>query len=390
MSAPTATTIRNADLEHLHAILRGQHSHKLDLVAHARDLHSSAGNLTVIGGGGEPVISFDGVTPKDAILRPTTSADADIASKLEIPLTYLRRLRAEQIGLYDANVNTWLHGDPRRPFLIRGFTDNAPDTEQHDSTTTGGVLRALLSDSYRRIDNLDVLTAVLQGIKASGIPAEVTTADLSETRMYVKVFSPAVAAHAPALLQHYTSPFNGQRGVDNPTVFAGFVITNSETGHGRCAITPQLIVQICSNGMTLNKYALSAVHLGAKQPVGPINWSADTQAAETNLIIKQARDAVTQFLNPDFVAHHLARIEEVAGVAITDPPRTLKHLATELRFPVGVQETVLEHFYAGRDHTSGGVLHAVTSTAQLLPDPDAAYDLEGLGLKAMAIAARHA
>lgn len=37
----------------------------------------------------------------------------------------------------------------------------------------------------------------------------------------------------------------------------------------------------------------------------------------------------------------------------------------------------------------GGILHTATSTAQTLPDPDTAYDLERAGLKALALAAAY-
>jgi hypothetical protein len=63
---------------------------------------------------------------------------------------------------------------------------------------------------------------------------------------------------------------------------------------------------------------------------------------------------------------------------------------TTLRFPAEVQDTVLNHFIRGGDTTSGGVLHAVTSAAQTLPDADAAYDLERHGLEAMSLAAVYA
>ena len=47
----------------------------------------------------------------------------------------------------------------------------------------------------------------------------------------------------------------------------------------------------------------------------------------------------------------------------------------------------LTHFIRGGDVTAGGVLHAVTSVAQTLPDADAAHEMEGLGLRALEIAA---
>ncbi|WP_093078440.1 hypothetical protein [Pseudonocardia oroxyli] len=44
----------------------------------------------------------------------------------------------------------------------------------------------------------------------------------------------------------------------------------------------------------------------------------------------------------------------------------------------------------GGDPTSGGVLHAVTSTAQLQDDADAAHGMERAALQAMSLAAAHA
>ena len=51
--------------------------------------------------------------------------------------------------------------------------------------------------------------------------------------MYVRVVCEQVAVLAPALLADYRSPFTGAAGADNPAVFAGFVIRESETGMWR-------------------------------------------------------------------------------------------------------------------------------------------------------------
>jgi hypothetical protein len=57
-------------------------------------------------------------------------------------------------------------------------------------------------------------------------------------RMHVRVRCEAVQVLAPALLSDYKSPFTGARGADNPVVFAGFAVANSETGCGACTVTP--------------------------------------------------------------------------------------------------------------------------------------------------------
>lgn len=76
-------------------------------------------------------------------------------------------MRQAKTDLYDTNVNAWLADRPERRFLVRGLRDTA-------SATPGGVLRALLSDSYRIVDNLDILMAVLDGIRRTDVQAEVT------------------------------------------------------------------------------------------------------------------------------------------------------------------------------------------------------------------------
>lgn len=380
MSVTDTMTARNANLSDLHAMLEAQQSAKLDVVVPARDLTVVGGNVQVLGAG-EPVLTPDGVSLGQVSLRPTSHADANLAAKLDIPIKYVRRLRDQHIGLYDESLNTLLGEDPDYRFLVRGLVDAGTDS---------GVGRAFLSSSYRVTDNLDVLITVLEGIRAAGVPVQITQCDLSETKMYVAVKCDAVSAYAPSLLANYTSPFSGARGAENPLVFAGFVVSNSETGHGRTSITPRLTVQVCDNGMTIDKDALAATHLGAKMADGVIRWGADTKAAELSLITKQTRDAVTTFLDVDYVTAKLAQINRDAGVAISNPGATLEHVGQELRFSALQRQTVLSHFIDGGDRTSGGVLHAVTSAAQLIQDPDTAWEMERAGLKAMTLAAAHA
>jgi hypothetical protein len=47
----------------------------------------------------------------------------------------------------------------------------------------------------------------------------------------------------------------------------------------------------------------------------------------------------------------------------------------------------LAHFIRGGDLTAGGVMHAVTSAAQLMPDADTAHEMEAAGMRALALAA---
>lgn len=380
MTATELLTRRNAALPEIVEVLRAQQDAKLDVVSAAHSLRVVDGNLRVAGADHE--LTVDGVTTCDAALTPTASADADLAAKLDIPLPYLRRLRAQKTDLYDANVNAWLADKPDRRFLVRGLRDTA--------SPEPGVLRALLSDSYKVVDSLDVVMAVLQGIRQAGAQVEITQADLTERNVFVKVRSREVAEMAPDLLADYRSPFTGARGADNPLVFAGFVVSNSETGHGKFKITPQLVVQVCNNGMTINRHALSEVHLGGKLDEGQIRWSADTQATALELVGKKARDAVASFLDRDFVRAQLREITAEAGIPIRQPAETIEHVSKKLNFSRDQQEAILRDFISGGSCTSGGVLHAVTSAAQRVENADTAYEMERHGLRAMSLAAAHA
>ncbi|MGH3983002.1 MAG: DUF932 domain-containing protein [Pseudonocardiaceae bacterium] len=318
------------------------------------------------------------MTPTRGVFRPTPICDGGIADKLGIPSQYLRLIREQQLELLDHNVNTWLADDPAKRYLIRTLRGEGDQP---------GIARAMLSEKYKITDNLDVLIAVLYGIRRTGVHTEISRCDLTERRMYVKVRSPAVAACAPALLADYRSPFSGLRGADNPLVFAGFVISNSETGHGSFSITPQVTMQVCDNSMTFTKDAMREVHLGGRLAEGVIRWSADTHDAALDLVVKQARDAVSAFLTRDYVDAKIAEVEAEAGIPVRDVEATWKFVGKQLRFTEDEQATILNHFIDGGDRSCGGVLHAVTSTAQTLTDADDAYDMERQGLAAMTLAA---
>ncbi|MGO9164921.1 MAG: hypothetical protein ACLP7J_30195 [Streptosporangiaceae bacterium] len=239
MTADVAAAPRrvpHATLADLAGLLRDQQARKLDIVAPAAAIRARGGSLLV--DGSVPVLREDGVTLSAGEYRPAEVCDGGLAARLGIPAGYLRRLRGEHPGLYDANVNGWL-GRDGRSFLLRCLRPSGGPGP--------GAVRAFLSDGYKIIDNLDVLMAALEGVRAAGYPVRAGQCDLTGQRMYVRVTCEQVATLAPALLAGCRSPFTGASGAESPVVFSGFVITNSETGCGAFTLTPRLVVQVCEN-----------------------------------------------------------------------------------------------------------------------------------------------
>lgn len=379
-------TTRNADLASIVTLLQEQHARKIDVVAPASAIRASEGCLTIRGT--EPVLSEDGVTSGDGVYVPTVVADEGIAQKLGIPVGYLKQLREARPDLYDANVNGWLHGrkplvrpnlrtgDPvtvrpgidgdARSFLVRCFRGGDGDY---------GIARAFLSDRYGVVDNLDVLMATLDGIREAGVDVQIDGADLTERRMMVRFSCPAVSAMAPELLTGYRSPFTGESGSDNPTVWAGFVLSNSEVGGGAYSLTPRIVVQVCRNGMTINRDAMTKVHLGSRMDAGVIRYAADTQETAVALVKKQTRDAVQTFLSTRYLINAVTRLEAKAGEEVRTHD-DVKVLARTAKFTDAEVEGILGYFTQGGQLTRGGVVNAVTAYAQTVEDGDAAYSLE--------------
>jgi hypothetical protein len=402
---PVIPGTRNATLPDMVEVLRTQRGRRLDVVAPAAAIHAHDGNLVI-----DATVSHlaaDGVTSAAGTYRPTAVADEGLAGKLGISLAYLRRLRASRPDLWDANVNGWLHGNDlagypadERRFLVRLF--------QPDQSRDGlGVARAVLSDSYKVIDNLDALMATLDGIRQAGVEVVFDGLDLTERRLYARVVAPGIRALAPALLAGYRSPFGGRvyipggnwtpeqaraaaaregRGYEpgrEPVLFAGFVVSNSEVGDGAWSITPRIVAEICGNGLQITADVTRAIHLGGRQSEGIVRYSVDTLDKELALITARARDAVATFLSPDYLTATIGELERKAGVPVTHPDRTVRRVAKAAKFSDQTADAILGHFIRGGQLTAGGVMQAVTSVAQTLDDADAAHDLEAEALNVL-------
>lgn len=386
--APVPTrTLRGANIVDLIALLQQQHRQKLDVVIPAAALRSVDGMIALAGI--DPVIDDNGVTDLSGLYRITASADGQLAGLFDIPVKYIRKLRAEHLDLFDANINGWADRSERK-ILVRALYGSDPA-----HPLTNGMIRAFLSDSYGVRDNLDFALAVLDGMREGGLGADnIRGADLSDDRLWLRVHAPEMAVAAPELTKDYRSPFTGAVGAENPLIHAGIIAENSETGGGALKVTPELIMQVCNNGMKINTAAMRKIHLGTKLDEGQITWSADTVDAGNELVKLQVRDAVKAFLTPSFVEETVRELEKASGAEVEDPTATVTVVAKKLGYTDDVAKGILQHFMAsvvpsseGLVYTAGHVMHAVTSYAQEITDPALSNEVGGSGVEAMLVAA---
>lgn len=371
-------TLRKANLADLAGLLQNQNAAKNDIVVPATKVRSEDGIIVVQDA--EVTMSLDGVTSVAGHYTPTDIFNEGVATKLNIPNGYLRRMHADRPDLYDANVNGWLHGNDMgaspddRSFLLRAFSDG----------NGGGIARAFLSDKFKRIDNFDVVLSALEGVKAAGLDPDTLEikADLSERFMRVVIRTPQINAAAPYLLQNYR--YGGQTGQERPLIDAGLVIKNSETGGGAFSIAPHLTVQVCSNGMTMTTDAQRQVHLGSRLEDGIVRWSDETQQKELELVRLKTADAIKSFLDVDYLQTTIAKLEEKAGKPLEGAPdKVVRHLSKSLGFSDDLADSILGEFFKAGDTTAGGFMNAVTAAAHTQSDPEIAVTLEESAVKAL-------
>lgn len=422
-------TLRNANLQDMVTMLRDQQARKLDVVVPASRLRVRDGNVQLVGL--EHVLTDDGVTDPNGAYRPTDAALASLAERLDIPVRYVRRMRADRPDIFDATVNAWLRGKYRANVQGGSTEVYAPDSRSFllrlfSNSSGNGVFRAMLSDRYGVTDNLDVLMAVMAGIQQAGaqranvdsvsteiqtgLQVEVRSADLTESRMNVKFYSPQVAAMAPALLKGYRNPFDtpelaaerakiskdiehwrgiaAREGMDHepgtePVVFAGFRVSNSEVGNGAVSLMPEIVIEACKNGLTLPLLGVRKVHLGDRMDEGI--WNAEVQERRLALITAQAKQKVSEWLTEGFLVQQVAEVEAACGAPVTKPTDAIKHLAGKLAFTQGEQDGILAHFIAAGQLTAGGIANAITSFSQTVADGDRADALDNVAVKAMSL-----
>lgn len=445
-------TVRNADFKDLLAVLNEQQSRKVDMVVPASKVKFEGGMLVIAGQ--EMIMDDDGFSDPNGEYWPTQVFDDQVAERLDITPAFLRRLRhgkidkrdkkiaVPRLDLWDANVNGLLAG--RKPKVARqAFSEPGTEAEvtvlregvPADSRSfflrllrpdSGiGIARAMLSNRFARMDNIDGLMAMLKGITDAGVDPDTLRiyGDLSETRMFVHVAAPQILAAAPALLDGYRSPFDSEaentkrRGTslsweervelgrqfretgrgdvngpgfyqkgNEPLVHAGFLLSNSEVGAGRWQIMPEITVLRCSNGLTMTKDGFARNHVGSRMEDGFLDWSEDTQGKELGLVSAQTRDVVKAVLSEDYLKAKVDDLERQAGKAVSEPEKTIEVVAKKLSFSKEEQEGILRHFFLGGQLTSGGVMQAVTSYSQTVVNPDAAHDLNTRAVEAMELA----
>lgn len=362
-------TLRNASIGKLYTRLQDLQRQKVDVIVPSDTIRMSGGMVQVQA---EPrvMIGEDADIDLNQMerlrefsyrnLSLTDTAKNQASEKLRIPRTFYRYLESDHIDLLDYNFNQLMEASDRNYFIRSMINGNAK-------------CRALLSDQFKVIDNLDVLSVTLDTIKELGAPVQIGRCNLSEDQMYIEVISKEVMEQSDELVGRYRSPRKDGNSGDN-SIMAGFIISNSETGRGLYKVQPRAIVSKCTNGLVFKKDALASTHLGSKMESGVL-WQQDTLEAEISLIKKQTRDAVQTFLSKDYLGK---KIRELTGYTtkLNEPIQAVRNVSRQLSMPEKEMDKLLMYFMQGDDMTPIGVMNSITYYAQGVESSEQQFELE--------------
>jgi hypothetical protein len=283
----------------------------------------------------------------------TPLARRQLAEKLKIPYAYFERMRTEQPKLLDRNVNAWLAKEEGERQLLR---------------TLDGKVRAVLSERYRRLDNYDLLEHVLPTLQQ--LPeARLESAELTETRLYLKVVTPRVAFEV----------------APGDVVQAGVVVSNSEVGCGMLSVQPLAFRLVCSNGLIASDRMLRKTHVGRAldtEEGSGVVFKDDTLRADDQAFFLRVRDVVEAAVSEATLRLVGEKLRRTMGIPLAgDPVRTVQVLACRFGLNDDERSGMLRRLIGGGELSGYGLVNAVTGYSQQVADYDRATEIEALGGK---------
>ena len=255
----------------------------------------------------------------------------------------------EKPALLAENVNSWF-STKDASYMLR---------------TMDGAARALLSDRYRRIDNLEVASVVLP-LFAGQPDIEIVSAEITSARLYLKIVNHRLEMACV-----------GDR------VQAGVMISNSEVGLGAVSVQPLVYTLACTNGMVVSSLGERKTHVGRQAKSLDESYtiySDETIEAENTAFKLRLRDATLAAIEEARFAQIVDTLAEAASAPITGRVQDVIEVTGKTYgLNQSEQDDVLTYLIQGGDLSLYGLSNAITRASQDVESYDRATALEAIG-----------
>lgn len=251
----------------------------------------------------DPVITFNGehglmMDMPDGHFSLHSNAVGQIADRMGIPQRYLRTLAGGeewQVLLAAQILNEHSGWTQRSRVLVR---------------TVGKQVRGILSDSYRRLNSVEILTAFVE--EASNQGAVISDAYMNDTKVWAETILPQPIVVPTAK--------NG-----DVVIFAGARFSTSDYGDGAVDMRAFLLNGVCLNGM-VRESVMRQMHLGAKLP-DSLAISQQTYELDTKTTVSAVRDLTKGLFLPENIKQKAYEIQGASEMEV-DLEKEIKKLTS--------------------------------------------------------------
>lgn len=251
----------------------------------------------------DPVITFNGehglmMNMPDGQFSLHANAVGQLADRMGVPQRYLRTLAGGeewQVLLAAQILNEHSGWTQRSRVLVR---------------TVGKQVRGVLSDSYRRLNSVEILTAFVE--EASNQGAVISDAYMNDTKVWAETILP----------QPIVVPTKNNGDV---VIFAGARFSTSDYGDGAVDMRAFLLNGACLNGM-VRESVMRHMHLGAKLP-DSLALSQQTYELDTQTTVSAVRDLTRGLFLPENIKEKAYEIQGASEMEV-DLEKEVKKLTS--------------------------------------------------------------
>lgn len=249
-------------------------------------------------------------------------------------------------------------------------------------------VRAVVSERYRIIDNIDLFFASAQ--KLDKVGGEIWQMRLTGDNFQMLAVARGISGEVR--LDRTFDPGDGWQSRwhngETDTQYAAMSLSNSETGCGSIQICPAIMTRVCANYNVWAK-VLRAVHLGRKREEDGLIENAETQSLESRLTFARVQAAIETIFNPDDFAKYIETMNAATQrVIVTDIHNTptvqkaVERVSERFEIQDNVAATIYANLLKSCDYSQYGMMQATTQAAHDMDvekEIDGAISLEEIG-----------
>lgn len=287
-------------------------------------------------------------------------AHGQIAAFTGIPRKYYDLMRREKPELLANNVNSWFKSKEAKR-MVR---------------TMDGHMRAFLSDTYKRRDNLGVAESIIPMME--DLHFKVISADITESRLYIKAVDEAIERDVPK---------GAVIGDNSHTIFDTHVpamcLSNSEIGCGATVLELGTLRRMCTNLAWFASEGMRRVHLGARIDTGADNYrllTDETKDVMDHAFYLELRDTLKHGMSGEAMDKRMAKITGTIEREITgDLNKVVELVGDHFGMGATTKSSVLKHLATGGKLNQYHLAQAITraATDETNYDASSAYEEAG-------------